>query len=107
MFKVIYDPINGQAFKDGEVESKALIFFNCAQVADEIYPDGYTLVTANDLFINAVRVLIKRGEIPLEKVEFYYRDAQANDTQIVFDKNLRARYPSNYPDYMVNFLMEL
>jgi hypothetical protein len=104
MLRVFYDPINGDSVPDGKCADKAKA---CELMAKS--DTDFEIILSSEVAIAAIRVLIRAGDIPLDRIQVYYRDSTAHyEEQINFDKDGRSpNWPKGFCDTYQDFLMEL
>ena len=102
MLNLIYDPIKGRAYKDGEVWVNGDIapgLLNDIE-ASKGYPEGVDLVTSTEHVITAVRIATKRGILkPGEALVII--DGET------YDINEQGKFTSNKAYYGIDIIGEL
>lgn len=89
--KVIYDPKEGTPCRDDDIWRNGDFSPIFLKVLDMALKDSATLYTANDMFITAIRVAVKRGIIPHEDLQLHYDGSDAKidaDGNFIECKNL-------------------
>jgi hypothetical protein len=95
--KLIYDPVNGIAFKDGE----------CMKAAESQIAVGGTLTFSTELFFLAFRVCVKKGLIKPENVDIRFHDGR-QEYKISINKDGRCPYwPQGFCNHFDIFLSKI
>jgi len=95
---LIYDPVNGVALRDGELDL----------VASKLVETGGEFIFANEVFLDSIRVLVKRGIIKPKNIEVRWTNPKGVLIGFNFNKfGILDYWPKGFCDKRDGYLNEL
>lgn len=94
---VIYDPDEGDCVPD------ALALNYAQKVAENSKIEKQTTRVGSEIIIQAFRVLVKRGDICLHQIDFFYGDVLISCGV----NNTLSSWPTGFCDYSDNLISEI
>lgn len=111
MLKVFYHPkgLHGPLYKDGDVESAVERYWKLAK-----HVDSQSMMLSQEVVVLAIRVAVKEGKIPHDKVEINFVKAfdgfkitEIETLHLKPDGNFEEKVPNGFCDIPTDLLVRL
>lgn len=98
MIKIYFNPFTGKTIPDAHIKQYCLDNMNKVEHVDEI---------GSEMLLVGYRYAIKKLNVPLENVVFYFKDENNKYEPYSFDASLKVKDCKNYPSLYTDMLFDL
>lgn len=98
MIKIYFNPLTGKILPDAHIKQYCLDNMNKVEHVDEV---------GSELMLTGYRYAMKKLNIPVENVVFYFKDKNDQYQRYSFDETLKVKNCPGYPSLYQDMLFEL